>query len=353
MSQEEIRLGRRILGPNHAPMIVAEMSGNHNQSLDRALAIVRAAGKAGAHAVKLQTYTADSMTLDIKEGPFVVQDPKSIWFGRSLYDLYTEASTPYDWHAPIFKLCHDLGMDCFSTPFDDSAVDFLESLGVPAYKIASFELTDLPLIRRVSRTGKPLIISTGMASLGEIADSVSTARAAGARDIVLLKCTSSYPASPIDSNVRTIPHLAQAFDVQVGLSDHTLGIGAAIASIAMGATFIEKHFTLSRADGGVDSMFSLEPSELAALVTESERAWQALGCVNYEPAKKEVGSKAFRRSLIVAEDIKEGDLFSSRNLRRLRPGYGLACAFYDEVIGKKATSHIQRGTPLKNGMWQP
>jgi len=351
MTIKDIQIGHYTVGPAHKPFIVAEMSGNHNQSLSRALEIVDAAAAAGAHALKLQTYTADTMTLNIKEGPFVISDPKSLWCGRTLYELYQEAATPYEWHAPIIARCRERGMECFSTPFDESAVDFLEDLDVPCYKIASFENTDIPLIRKVSSTGKPLIISTGMATLAELHTAVEAAREAGALDIILLKCTSSYPASPIDSNIRTIPHLRDAFNVQVGLSDHTMGVGVAVASVALGAVFIEKHFTLNRADGGVDSAFSLEPSELTSLVVETERAWQGLGSVNYSRSTSEKKSTVFRRSLVVAADIKKGERFTTDNLRRLRPQIGLPCSYFDEVIGKAAVMDIKAGSPLKPGMW--
>lgn len=351
MTTNDIKIGKSIIGPGHRPYIVAEMSGNHNQSLERALAIVDAAAQAGADAIKLQTYTADTMTLNINEGPFVISDPQSLWYGRSLYDLYQEAATPYAWHRPIFERCRELGIECFSTPFDESAVDFLEDLGVPCYKIASFENTDVPLIKKVAATGKPIIISTGMATLAELHTSVQAARDGGAKDILLLKCTSSYPASPEDSNIRTIPHLRDAFHVQVGLSDHTMGVGVAVASVALGAVFIEKHFTLSRADGGVDSAFSLEPQELSSLVVETERAWQGLGKVSYSRSSSEKKSTIFRRSLIVAADIKKGEVFTSKNLRRIRPQIGLPCSFFEEVIGKTAVADIKAGSPLTHGMW--
>lgn len=279
-----ITIGNRQVGQDHPPFVIAEMSGNHNQSLDRALAIVEAAAKAGAHALKLQTYTADTMTLDIDEGEFYIEDPNSLWKGASLHKLYQLAHTPWEWHAPIFKRANELGMLAFSTPFDESAVDFLESLDVPCYKIASFENTDLPLIRKVAATGKPMIISTGMASVAELDESVRTAREAGCKDLILLKCTSTYPATPENTNIRTIPHLRDLFGTEVGLSDHTMGTGVSVASVALGATVIEKHFTLSRAEGGVDSAFSMEPAEMASLVLESERAWQALGRITYGAA---------------------------------------------------------------------
>ena len=304
-----ITIGNRQVGQDHPPFVIAEMSGNHNQSLDRALAIVEAAAKAGAHALKLQTYTADTMTLDIDEGEFYIEDPNSLWKGASLHKLYQLAYTPWEWHAPIFKRANELGMLAFSTPFDESAVDFLESLDVPCYKIASFENTDLPLIRKVAATGKPMIISTGMASVAELDESVRTAREAGCKDLILLKCTSTYPATPENTNIRTIPHLRDLFGTEVGLSDHTMGTGVSVASVALGATVIEKHFTLSRAEGGVDSAFSMEPAEMASLVLESERAWQALGRITYGAASaQEEKSKVYRRSLYISRDLQAGEI---------------------------------------------
>lgn len=338
-------IGTQKVGRDARPYIIAEMSGNHNQSLPRALEIVEAAAKAGAHALKLQTYTADTMTIDLREREFFISDPGSLWKGNSLYDLYKLAHTPWDWHEPIMRRANELGMACFSTPFDDSAVDFLESLNVPAYKVASFENVHLPLIRRVAATGKPLIISTGMATIAEIGEAVQTARAAGCRDLILLKCTSNYPAPPTSSNLATIPHLRAMFDCEVGLSDHTLGVGAAIASVALGATVIEKHFTLDRTDGGVDSAFSLEPQELRSLVEESERAWQSVGGVSYGPTPTEVASLVFRRSLYIVEDVKAGDTLTPRNLRAIRPGHGLPPKHYEQLLGKKVKVDVPRGTP--------
>jgi N-acetylneuraminate synthase len=326
--------------------VIAEMSGNHNQSLERALQIVDAAAASGAHALKIQTYTADSMTLDIAEGEFAIQDPKSLWHGRTLYDLYKEAATPYAWHQPIFDRCRQKGILCFSTPFDAAAVDFLESLDAPAYKIASFENVDLPLIAKAASTGKPLIISTGMATVAEIDEAVRAARAAGGRDLVLLKCTSTYPATPQNSNVRTIAHLRSLFGCEVGLSDHTMGTGVAVAAVALGATVVEKHFTLARADGGVDSAFSLEPAEMAALVTETQRAWESLGQVSYGPTAAEQKSLQFRRSLYVVADIPAGTRLSAENVRAIRPGSGLAPKYLDQVIGRAVARDVKRGTPL-------
>jgi N-acetylneuraminate synthase len=322
------------------------MSGNHNQSLERALEIVDAAAKSGAHALKLQTYTADTMTLDISEGEFFIEDPNSLWKGRSLYDLYHEAHTPWEWHKPIFDRCKELGLIYLSTPFDDSSVDFLEELDVPCYKIASFENTDIPLIQKVAATGKPMIISTGMATLAELDETVRAAREAGCNNIVLLKCTSTYPSTPKNSNILTIPHMGDTFNCTVGLSDHTIGIGASIAAVALGAAVIEKHFTLRRHDGGVDSSFSLEPEELKALVVESLRAWQALGVVNYGVIDKEVASLGFRRSLYVVKDLKAGDVLTEENLRAIRPGKGLPPKYLVHFMGKRVNKGIKSGTPL-------
>lgn len=343
---KEITLGSRKIGVAHAPFIVAEMSGNHNQSLDRALAIVDAAADAGAHAMKIQTYTAETMTLKLKDGEFSIQDGKSLWNNRSLYELYDEAHTPWDWHKAIFDRCASRGMLGFSTPFDATAVDFLESLEVPFYKIASFEVTDIPLIQKVAATKKPMIISTGMAIVSELEDAVRAARAAGCKDLVLLKCTSTYPASPENTNILTIPHLRDLFQTQVGLSDHTMGIGVAVASVALGATLIEKHFTLARSDGGVDSAFSLEPQELKSLVVETERAWKSLGRVSYGPTEREKASLQFRRSLYVARDMKAGEIFTAENLKAVRPGLGLPPKFLDDVLGKKINADAKMGTPL-------
>jgi len=339
-----MKIGNRLLGPGQRPFVVAEMSGNHNQSLERALAIVDAAARAGADAVKIQTYTADTMTLDLDA--FRIDDADSLWRGKRLYQLYDEAHTPWDWHAPIFERCRAHGMVGFSSPFDATAVDFLESLGVPCYKIASFENTDLPLIRKAAATGKPLIISTGMASEQELRESVDAARQAGCRDLILLKCTSTYPASCDNTHLRTIPDLAQRFSCLAGLSDHTAGIGAAVASVALGAVLIEKHFTLRRADGGVDSAFSLEPEELRALMVESGRAWEALGEVHYGATAAEEKSLAYRRSLYVVADMQRGEVLTADNLRAIRPGHGLPPRFYEEVLGKPVARAVKRGTPL-------
>ncbi|RKL68344.1 pseudaminic acid synthase [Salipaludibacillus neizhouensis] len=334
------------IGQNNSPFIIAEMSGNHNQSLERALEIVKEAAKTGAHALKLQTYTAETLTLNVESEDFLIKDSESLWKGNSLYKLYEKAYTPWEWHEPIFNRCRELGMIPFSSPFDETAVDFLESLNVPMYKIASFENNHLPLIRKVAETGKPMIISTGMASIAELDETVKTAREAGCNDLILLKCTSTYPATPDNTNITTIPHMRELFKCQVGLSDHTLGSGVALASVALGATVIEKHFTLSRDDGGVDSAFSMEPSEMKSLVVESERAWQALGKVKYGPTEKEKASLKFRRSIYVAKDIKAGENFTIENLRIVRPGYGLEPKFYEQIIRKKSLTNLQKGTPL-------
>jgi len=341
-----IQIAGRDIGPNHPPFIIAEMSGNHNQSLERALEIVEAAAKTGAHALKIQTYTPDTMTLDIDEREFHISDPKSLWAGTSLYKLYGEAYTPWEWHKPIFDRARELGMIPFSTPFDDTAVDFLESLDVSCHKIASFENTDLPLIRRVAATGKPLIISTGMATVAELDDTVRAAREAGCKDLILLKCTSTYPATAGNTNILTIPHLRELFGCEVGLSDHTMGVGVSVASVALGATVIEKHFTLNRADGGVDSAFSMEPAEMAQLVVETERAWQALGQVGYGPTEAEKKSLQYRRSLYVVQDLKAGDVLTKDNLRAIRPGLGLPTKYLEIVLGKTVKQDVRRGTAL-------
>jgi N-acetylneuraminate synthase len=319
------------------------MSGNHNRSLERALAIVDAAADAGAHAIKLQTYTADSMTVNVRREPFVINDPKSLWNGRSLYDLYAEAATPYEWHAPIMERAKARGLECFSTPFDESAIDFLESLNVPAYKIASFELIDLPLIRRVAATGKPMIMSTGMATLAEIHNAVECARSAGCRELFLLKCTSTYPASPEDSNIATIPHLRDAFGTLVGLSDHTMGAGVSVAAVALGAAFIEKHFTLARSEGGVDSAFSMEPAEFRILSDETTRAWQGLGKVTYSRSRGETSSLLYRRSVLALRDIGAGESLTRENIGIKRPGHGLKPAEFEIVLGKRASRDIKAG----------
>jgi pseudaminic acid synthase len=340
------KIANRLIGRDRAPFVIAEMSGNHNQSLEQALEIVEAAAKSGAHALKIQTYTPDTMTIDLNEREFHISDPSSLWAGSSLYKLYGEAYTPWEWHKPIFDRARELGIIPFSTPFDDSAVHFLESLDVPCYKIASFENTDLPLIRRVAATGKPLIISTGMATVAELDETVRAARESGCKDLILLKCTSTYPATAGNTNILTIPHLRELFDCEVGLSDHTMGVGVSVASVALGATVIEKHFTLNRADGGVDSSFSMEPTEMAQLVIETECAWLALGQVSYGPTEAEKKSIQFRRSLYIVQDLKEGDLLTRENMRAIRPGFGLPTKYLEVLLGKTVKQDVKRGTAL-------
>jgi pseudaminic acid synthase len=341
-----MRFGDRTVGLDAPPLVIAELSGNHNGSLERALAIVDAAAEAGAHAVKLQTYTADTMTLDAGGPDFTIDDPASLWNGHRLYELYQEAATPWEWHPALFARAARRGIACFSSPFDETAVAYLERFEPPAYKIASFELTDLPLIATAARTGRPLVMSTGMATLEEIGAAVQTARDAGAPDVLLLKCTSTYPASPENSHLRTIPDLRARFGCEVGLSDHTGGIGAAVAAVALGASAVEKHVTLVRADGGVDAAFSLEPHELAALALETRRAWEALGEVRYGPTRAERGSLRFRRSLYVADDVRAGDELTARNVRVVRPGFGLPPSAYASVLGRRAARDLSRGTAL-------
>jgi len=341
-----MKIGNSLIGRGYTPFIIAEMSGNHNQSLERALEIVEAAARAGAHALKIQTYTPDTMTLDLDEREFYISDPNSLWTGTSLYKLYGEAYTPWEWHKPIFERARELDMIPFSTPFDDTAVDLLESLDVACYKIASFENTDLPLIRRVAATGKPLIISTGMASIAELDDTVRAAREAGCKDLILLKCTSTYPAAADNTNILTIPHMRELFDCEVGLSDHTMGIGVTVASVALGASVIEKHFTLNRADGGVDSAFSMEPTEMAQLVIESERAWQALGKVSYGATEAEKKSLQYRRSLYIVKDLKAGDVLTKDNVRAIRPGLGLPTKYLEQVLGRTVKQDVLRGLGL-------
>lgn len=343
---QNFQIQDRQVGPAHPPFIIAEMSGNHNGSLEKALAIVDAAAAAGADALKIQTYTADTMTLDISEGEFFIEDPNSLWKGESLYNLYQKAHTPWEWHKPIFDRCKEKGMIGFSSPFDATAVDFLQDLNVPAFKIASFEIVDIPLIRKVAATGKPMIMSTGMSTEQEIREAVEAAQSANCGPLILLKCTSSYPADPKDSNLRTIPYIQQKFGVYAGLSDHTLGTAAAVASVALGAVVIEKHFTLSRAEGGVDSAFSLEPDELTRLVEETRLAHRALGRIGLGPAEGEQKSLVFRRSLYATSDIPAGAPLTEQNIRAIRPGLGLPPKHWDEVLGKTAKVAIKRGTAL-------
>lgn len=340
-----MQIADRPIGPDHRPYLIAEMSANHNGSLDRALAIVDAAAAAGADAIKLQTYTADTMTLNVEAPGFRIADPESLWDGRHLHELYHEAHLPWEWHAPIFARAREHGIACLSSPFDASAVAFLEELGVPAYKIASFELVDLPLIRTVAKTGKPMIMSTGMATPAEIDEAVRAARGAGNTNLVLLKCTSTYPATPANTNIATIPHLAAMTGCMVGLSDHTMGCGVSVAATALGAVLIEKHFTLARADGGVDSAFSMEPAELAQLRIETERAWQAVGRVSYGDVPAEEGSRTFRRSLYITRDLVAGEVIDADAVRAIRPGFGLAPRHLDALIGKRVARDVPRGTP--------
>ena len=342
-----MKIGNRTIGASERPYLIAEMSGNHNRSLDRALAIVDAAADSGADAVKLQTYTAQTMTLDLHTPGFVIDDPASLWHGRQLWELYDEAHTPWDWHAPLFARAAERGIHAFSSPFDATAVDFLETLSAPAYKIASFELVDLPLIERVAATGKPIIMSTGMATVAEIGEAVAAALkgAATASDIVLLKCTSTYPATPENSNLATLPTLRAAFGTAVGLSDHSMGCGVAVAAVAMGACLIEKHFTLARADGGVDAAFSMEPNEFARLREECDRAWQAMGQVIFGGVAAEAASVQFRRSLYIARDVRAGDILTPESLRAVRPGYGLPPKFLPQLLGQRVARDAAAGTP--------
>jgi pseudaminic acid synthase len=341
-----MKITNHHIGVDNTPFIIAEMSGNHNQSLERALEIVAVAASTGVHALKLQTYTADTLTLDIKTDEFFISDENNLWKGQSLYELYDQAYTPWEWHEPIMKKANELGLICFSTPFDASSVDFLETLEVPAYKIASFENADLPLIRKVAETGKPMIISTGMATLAELDETVRTIRESGCDQFVLLQCTSTYPATPENSNLRTIPHMRKLFGCEVGLSDHTMGIGGAVAAVALGATVIEKHFTLSRADGGVDSAFSMEPEEMKQLVVETKRAWQSLGVLKYGPKEVEKTSMKFRRSLYISQDMKAGEVFTPENLRSIRPGLGLPPKYFDLILGNKINRDVKKGSPM-------
>jgi len=346
---KNIAIGNYNIGPNSPPFIIAELSGNHGQELSTAIAMIQAAAKAGAHAIKLQTYTADSMTLDVESEGFLITEESSLWKGEKLHSLYQKAATPYEWHKKLFTVARDLGLEAFSSPFDEDAVDFLETLNVPCYKIASFEITDLPLISKAAAKGKPLIISTGMATVNEISEAISTAESSGCSELILLKCTSTYPAAAANSNLNTIPDMRDKFDRPIGLSDHSLGIGVAIASVALGAVVIEKHFVLDRTAGGVDAEFSLEPHELNSLVVESERAWHGLGSVTYGATKAEVDSKQYRRSIYAKKDINPGELFSTDNVQIIRPAFGLAPKHWNEVIGQSAKIHIKRGTGLN---WQ-
>ena len=339
-----IKIDNKIIGKNHKPFVIAEISANHNQSLNKALELVELAAKSGVDAIKVQTYTPDTMTLDIKDNEFLIKDKKSLWFGKSLYDLYTEAYMPWEWHEPIFKKAKELNLIAFSTPFDESAVDFLEGLNVPCYKVASFENTDIRLIRKIAKTGKPLIISAGMASKDEIRESLNTAKINGCNNIILLKCPSTYPASPKDSNLITIPDMENEFDCLVGLSDHTLGMGVSIASIALGSVLIEKHFTRARSEGGPDSKFSMEPNEMKLLCDEINTAYDALGKLTYGGTINEENSKLFKRSLYFVKNLKKGDQVSEDSIKAIRPGLGLPIKNYDEILGRTINQDIKKGT---------
>jgi len=337
------------IGPGHPTYIIAEMSANHNQDFDQAVKILEAAREAGADAVKLQTYTPDTLTISSDNEYFRING--TLWDRRNLYELYAEAYTPWDWQPKLKEIANRLGMDLFSTPFDGTAVDFLEAMAVPAYKIASFEIVDLPLLSTVAQTGKPIIMSTGMATLAEIDEAVQTIRAAGGSQLALLKCTSAYPAPPEETNLRTIPHLSEAFCVPVGLSDHTLDIAVPVVAVALGACVIEKHFTLSRSIPGPDSAFSLEPHEFKDTVAAVRAAETALGVVTYGFSEREAESRVFRRSLFVVQDLKAGDVFTSDNVRSIRPGYGLHTRYLEHIIGRCASRDISRGTPLSWISW--
>jgi len=341
-----IRIGSRSIGPDEEPFIIAEMSGNHNGSKARAIEIIRRAAETGVDCLKFQTYTADTMTLASDKPDFVINDKNSLWNGRNLHGLYHEAHTPWEWHEELFKVANDLGVIAFSSPFDETAVEFLDSLGVPMFKVASFEITHLPLIRAIGKTGKPVIISTGMASVEEIETAIDTVKEGGTDDIIILKCTSQYPANASDANLATIRDMAQRFGVQVGLSDHTMGIGVSIAAIGYGATVIEKHFTIDRSEGGVDSEFSMEPHEMKALKEETSRAWHARGKVHYDGTANEQKSKQFRQSIYPSRDIEEGELFSSDNLKICRPGLSLPPSEWNFIIGRKSRRRIEMGERL-------
>lgn len=339
----DIKIGPYTIGDNHKPFIIAEMSGNHNQSLERAYELVDAAAAAGAHALKLQTYTADTITM---KDVVVINDKDSLWNGMELHDLYSKAYTPWEWHKAIFDRAREKGMAAFSSPFDETAVDFLETLDVPAYKIASFENTHHPLLRKVAATGKPVIVSTGVATIADIDECVRILKQSGCKDVILLKCTSTYPATPENTNLLTIPHLRQLHNCIVGLSDHTMGIGASVAAVALGARVIEKHFTLRRAEGGVDSAFSLEPEELNALVVETERAYLSLGHIQYGIQPAEEKASKSKRSIYVAKNIRAGEVLTEDNLKIIRPGYGLETRYWEIVLGRKATGDLKAGQPL-------
>jgi len=344
--KSQFKIGNRVIGESRPVYIVAELSANHSQDFEQAVKLIHAANEAGADAIKLQTYTPDTMTIDCDNKYFRI-GKGTIWEGKTLYNLYKEAYTPWEWQPKLKAIANDLGMDLFSTPFDFTAVDFLEKMDVPAYKIASFELVDLPLIRRVAQTSKPIIMSTGMATLAEIDEAVIVSREAGCKEIVLLKCTSAYPANPAEMNLRTIPHMAEAFSVPAGLSDHTLGIAVPVAAVALGACIVEKHFTLSRSIPGPDRAFSLEPDEFKAMVEAVRTTEKALGQVNYAVTEKEAASRVFRRSLYIVQDMKKGDVFTNENLRAIRPGMGLPPKYLCVVLGRSTKQDLKRGTPLE------
>lgn len=346
MLPNQLKLGDRAFGEGSPPLLVAELSGNHQGSLDVALSLVDAAADAGVDAIKLQTYTADTMTLDVEGSGFIIEDEDNLWRGETLYQLYDKAHTPWEWHRAIFERAASLGLLAFSTPFDTTAVDFLEQLGVPCYKISSFEMTDLPLIRRVAETGKPLIVSTGMASVDEIDEMLSTVREAGGGPPVLLKCTSTYPATADDANLRTLLDMRERFGTPIGLSDHSLGIGVAVAATALGCCVIEKHFVLSRESDAVDAAFSMEPGEMQQLVIECHRAHSAMGSIHYGGTETEVNSLKFRRSIYIAEDVAAGDILTAHNLKMIRPGFGLPPRDWHSVLGRKVSQPLKRGTPL-------
>jgi len=341
-----ISINNRAIGCGQLIYIIAEMSANHGQNYDEAVKIIQAAKDSGADAIKLQTYTPDTITIDCDNEYFKI-GKGTIWEGKNLYELYKEAYTPWEWQPKLKEIANDLGMDLFSTPFDKTAVDFLEKMDVPAYKIASFELVDIPLIQYVAQTGKPIIMSTGMATLAEIDEAVTAAREAGCKELALLKCTSAYPADPAEMNLRTFPHMAEAFAVPVGLSDHTLGIAVPVAAVALGASIVEKHLTLSRCIPGPDSAFSLEPQEFKAMVDAIRTTEKAMGKVQYKVSEHELASRIFRRSLFVTKDMIAGELFTEENIRSIRPGYGLHTRFQKDIIGLKATENIPAGTPLQ------
>lgn len=344
-----MKIAGREINATQTPFMIAELSGNHQQSLDKAIAMIDAAAAAGADAIKLQTYTPDTMTLDLAEGDFLITNPDSLWHGYSLHQLYAKAMTPWEWHETLFNHAKKRGLIAFSSPFDVSAVDFLESLEVPCYKIASFENTDAALIAAVARTGKPVILSTGMASQTELAEAVEVLEQNGCREFALLKCTSQYPARPKDAHLATIPHLKNLFNSEVGLSDHTQGIGVAVAAVALGASIIEKHFVLDRAEGGVDAAFSMEPSEFKALVTECQRAHDAIGHIHYGCTEQEKSSRVHRRSLYIAQDLTAGDVLTVENLRSVRPGAGLPTKYLAVLLGRKVVCDVKKGTPMS---WQ-